>query len=445
MKPLLLLGILLAVIVCGSQVFAEPGDSYADSGSSERWWDEIQTEWGGYARARGFVTWPDDDSFFRPVGIETLHDRNVQLRLNNRVYFGTWGYLESHYEALVSSGDTREKIEELRALSPVPFPDELLPGQPLSDERRLMDLTSTVEEGDSYFVSHRLDRLNLTLRPEWGTVRIGRQIVTWGNGFLFNPMDLFNPFAPTDIERDYKIGDDMITTQLPVEKLGDFQFLYVPRRDPDDGDVKWDESSLAAKLHFPVNTTEFDVLAASHFGDFVGGVGAVGYLGAAAWRADATLTIADGSVKRDEYVSFVANMDYSWVWWDKNFYGFIEVFFNGIGEDAPDEAFTNPELIERLERGDLFVVGRAYLDGTVQVELHPLVNLLVTTINNLNDPSGIVQPRVVWDFAQDFELVVGASIGYGEEGTEFGGFKLPGTDLLTQSPRNAFAYVSYYF
>jgi hypothetical protein len=22
--------------------------------------------------------------------------------------------------------------------------------------------------------------------------------LTWGNGMLFNPMDLFNPFAPTD-------------------------------------------------------------------------------------------------------------------------------------------------------------------------------------------------------------------------------------------------------
>jgi len=54
-------------------------------------------------------------------------------------------------------------------------------------------------------------------------------------------MDLFNPFAPTDVERDYKVGDDMVTTQFGINGMGDFQFLYVPRRDPMNEDLGWDE------------------------------------------------------------------------------------------------------------------------------------------------------------------------------------------------------------
>ena len=69
----------------------------------------------------------------------------------------------------------------------------------------------------------------MTFERDWGLARIGRQAVTWGNGFLFNPMDLFNPFAPTQIDRDYKIGDDMIFTQFPLKQTGDLQLLYVPR------------------------------------------------------------------------------------------------------------------------------------------------------------------------------------------------------------------------
>ena len=58
---------------------------------------------------------------------------------------------------------------------------------------------------------HRLDRLSVTFQPYWGTLQIGRQALTWGNGFLFNPMDLFNPFSPTQIDREYKPGDDMVS------------------------------------------------------------------------------------------------------------------------------------------------------------------------------------------------------------------------------------------
>ena len=35
-----------------------------------------------------------------------------------------------------------------------------------------------------------------------------------GERVFFNPMDLFNPFAPTDIEREYKIGDDMAYAKI---------------------------------------------------------------------------------------------------------------------------------------------------------------------------------------------------------------------------------------
>jgi hypothetical protein len=55
-------------------------------------------------------------------------------------------------------------------------------------------------------IFHPAYRLALGIQPNWGLIRIGHQAVTWGNGLLFNPMDLFNPFSPSDIERDYKIG-----------------------------------------------------------------------------------------------------------------------------------------------------------------------------------------------------------------------------------------------
>jgi len=175
------------------------------------------------------------------------------------------------------------------------------------------------------------------------------------------------------------------------------------------------------------------------------GLGATGYLWNAAWRLDATGTVLDDQSGEDAYLSMVANMDYSWVWWGKNFYGFVEFFYNGLGEDDYLKALTKPPLVERIQRGELFTLGRFYLSGHVQVELHPLFNVFFTVINNLEDPSGILQPYAVWDVAQDFQMTFGANISYGGRDTEFGGFRIPGTPLRNKPANSAYLWLSYYF
>jgi hypothetical protein len=388
------------------------------------------------------VSWPDDESALGSLKTGPYYDGSGEWRLKNKVFFGHWGYFEAHYEAILSGGDTRRTENSLAQLYPGQFTG---PAGPPNDDLRVMDLTGVLDEDDDYILYHRLDRFSLTVQPEWGTIRIGRQVLTWGNGLLFNPMDLFNPFAPTDVERDYKVGDDMVTTQFRVKRVGDFQLLYVPRRDPASRDVAWDESSLAAKWHFATGTTEFDVMGARHYQDYVVGLGSTGFLGDAAWRLDATWTFLNEESNEDDFLSLVANMDYSWVWLGKNLYGLIEFYFNGLGNDDYSEALADPDIIERLERGEIYTLGRTYLAGEVQVELHPLFNVFLTVINNLADPSGIVQPRAIWNIAQDVQMTFGGNIYYGGTGTEYGGYKIPGTNLFNKPSNSAFLWLTYFF
>ena len=63
------------------------------------------------------------------------------------------------------------------------------------------------------------------------------------------------------------------------------------------------------------------------------------------------------------------NIDYSWMWWERNFYGFLEFYFNGLGNDQYTEALTDPDLSERLERGELHTLGRAYLCGHIRIHI----------------------------------------------------------------------------
>ena len=412
---------------------------------SKPWYEKVESEWGGHVKIRGYVSWYDDESVFQLVGTGPYYDGYVEGRLKNKFYFGKWGYFNIHYETILSGGDTRSKTKDLERLFPDLYKDSWIVSGPVEDDRRLMDLTSTIDEDDGYILYHRLDRLSLTMLPKWGVICIGRQAVTWGNGLLFNPMDLFNPFSPVDFERDYKIGDDMVSTQFSVNNIGDFQFLYVPRRDEISGDVNWDQSSLAGKLHFAKGTTEFDVMAAKHYKEAVLGIGSVGYLGDTAWRLDATWTFLNEDKSKDGYMSLVANVDYSWIWWEKNFYGFIEFYYNGLGDDNYTEAYADPDILERLERGELFTLGRTYLSGYIRVELHPLLNVYLTVINNLADPSGILQPRVIWDIAEDIQITLGGNICYGRRDTEYGGFKYPDSDFFNKAPGSAYLWLTYFF
>jgi hypothetical protein len=400
-------------------------------------------QWGGHLKARGSVSWPDRDAIYHAIDAGPYYDGSFEGRLINTVFFSDHLSFETHYEAVCSVGDTQENVKNLKEAYQNILMEDFLPRTEPSDDRRLMDLTAIIDDGDRETIYHRLDRLSLALAFETGIFRIGRQALTWGNGFLFNPMDLFNPFSPTDFERDYKTGDDMLHLQLPSLTAGELQLLYVPRRDPDTADVGWDQSSLAGKYHISIGTSELDFMAAHHYEDGVVGLGGRGYLADAAWRIDTTWTFTQD--RSEDFLSLTANLDYSWIWWQRNFYGFIEFYSNGLGHTRAAAALEDPWLIKRIQRGATFTLGKYYLDGEIQIELHPLFKILLTGIYNLEDHSGIWQPRASWDLSDSTQLILGAELFYGGTGTEYGGLKMPETDMTYATSDNVYVWITFFF
>ena len=282
-------------------------------------------------------------------------------------------------------------------------------------------------------------------QPDWGEIRLGRQAVTWGHGFTFNPMDLFNPFAPTDLERDYKMGDDLALIHLPFNDR-DVELIYVAHRDPATKTTGIDQSSIGSKINFTIDNTNWDVVVTRHYKDFIVGAGAVGYMGGAAWRFDMTGTFLDKPSRgRSAYVSAVANMDYSWIWLDRNWYGYIELYYNGLSDNDYDDLFSDPAISERIARGELFALGSLYLSGNINIELHPLLNFYLTPIVNLHDCSGVLLPRFVYDMSDDIRLTLAGALNWGSKETEYGGFSIPGTPFSHKPSDSISAWVTWYF
>jgi len=257
-------------------------------------------------------------------------------------------------------------------------------------------------------------------------------------------MDLFNPFAPTDLEREYKAGDDMALVRFSVSNT-EVELIYVARRNPDTGKTG-DENSVGGKFYFSTGGIEMDMMAARHYEDWVAGIGAVGYLGQAAWRCDVTYTLLDESSRgRSSYASAVANLDDSWIWLNKNWYGYIELYYNGLSDADYTDHFSDPALFQRLARGELFALGRFYASANINLEVHALVNVYLTPLVNLDDGSGIFMPRLVCDLSENIRMTFSGAFAWGEDNTEYGGFEIPGTSFSSRPENRISAWMTWYF
>ena len=378
-----------------------------------------ELELGGHLKTRLGLNVPASGSIFHAIESGTLWDNQNELRLKGRCNLNGLAEIEAHNESFLVWSETQGMLSELGEGQGGGSADVLTPQLLINDRTRLMNLTWTWEEGKKLYAVNRFDRLSLALFPSWGVIKAGRQAISWGNGMLFNPFDIFAPFAPTTLDRDYKQGEDALSVQVNAgDQYGDVQVIYIPRRNVVTRDVSWEDSSVAANYHLPIPDTEWELnlMGACHYQDFPMGAGVVGYMGGSALRLNTTWT----HLKQEDsgFLSLVANVDYGWVWWGLNFYGWVEYYYNGLGEPRGRyaEAVRNAPLRERLLRGELYVRGRHYVDAQVRVELHPLVNLQLVAITNVVDPSGVIQPYLTWDLHENLRLNVSASL-YGAHTT----------------------------
>jgi hypothetical protein len=393
---------------------------------------------GGHAKYQFTYGAYHDDDLAAVYARRTPADHELDLRLKAEKRSGPWETVV-HYELLSLYGDSLAARRTLAGLGyPVAGGVSGLP----QDDRRLLDLTRDLSEGHQYASVQRLDRLSLAYLGEGGVLRAGRQAISWGNGLVFQPLDIFNPFSPIAIDKDYKTGDDMLYGQRAFGGKSDVQAILLPRRDPVSGKLADDQGSMALKYHSNLAGSDVDLLLARHYDEPLLGVGLVRNMGGAVLRMDLALsdTLADGRVG-----SVVVNADYSWVGLKRNMYGYLEYFHNGFGMRAADYAVPSPALSARLARGELFTLGRDYLAAGIQTEISPLVNVYNGLIVNLHDASGFYQLRGVYDYRQNLQLQAGINLPYGGRDSEYGGVAVVPGGPLAAPARSVYMRSAYYF
>lgn len=366
----------------------------------------------GRAKLFGSDAWLPHDDLQNSMSGSPAYDASADLRSMFRDEIGGWHLIADH-TLLYEVGDTYAFVN---------VPEQTLDQTPRGDQRRYVDLTWKLEDGERHQFLTRFDRLAIEYRAQrWG-VTVGRMAVSWGSGIVFQAIDLFAPFAPTTVDRDYKPGEDLVLADGLFEGGSDWELLGVFRSDTENQHTT-SVDSFGGKWHGAIGATEFEVLGGRHYRDGVFGASLHQPLGGALMRTDWLLTdVEDGDV----VVSGVVNIDYSFEWLTRNWYVFGEYFRNGFGtnEQPIDLADLPKALRDRLLRGEVFTIMKDYSALGARLEWHPLVTQTLTWIANLHDDSSLLQTQLSYESsdAQMFELGVLTNLGHA--GDEYGGIPL---------------------
>ncbi len=431
MRSTHLTGLCLLALVF-SAVLTAPVNASGQDGKPTLW------SFGGHSKYQYIHTRIPEDSVLQGISGDSLEDHNLEVRLKIAARRDRWDF-DTHVQFITVHSDTLSGFRDL------PVPVFFSGANIINDDRRWFNLTHEVKNEGKNATLLRLDRISVAYTGDKTVIRFGRQAISWGNGLLFTPMDIFNPFDPTAVDKEYKSGDDMLYGQYLLDNGNDLQVVAVVRRDPASGDVEQDESSLALKYHGFLAGNEYDLLLSEHYGQRVLGLGASTDLGGAVWRGDLVWTDTEaGSI-----TSAVGGVSYAGVAAGHNWTGFLEYYYNGFGQADGDYSTeglaANPELLHRLARGELFNLGRHYLGASLMLEVTPLLNLTPNIFINLTDPSTLAQVVLSYDWKQNIQLLAALNIPIGPGGSEYGGIETEQPGLYLSTGPSLFAQLAWYF
>jgi hypothetical protein len=323
------------------------------------------------------------------------------------------------------------------------LPFSLVPG----DVRyRALEATTTWHQRADHRATLFLDRANVTLALPWADVTVGRQAITFGKTYFWNPLDVFLAFDPRQFDRDYKPGVDALRVDVPLGAFAGVSVIGAAGRTldafgrfTDDGTLAatWFGSAVLGRAFATVRGWDVAVQGGKIYGGEHVGAGAVGEAGPLEVRAEVAHLFAahgrpllPGVLPRSERL--VESGTTAVVGLGHRFESTLtlegEYFHNGLGDAGNLEA-----SLLRFASGGLLDLSEELLGVDVGYDLLPILVAHVGLIAALDDGSLQYQPRLTWSAADEVEVLAGAIVSSGDRpaagaaglprlGSEFGTF-----------------------
>ena len=296
--------------------------------------------------------------------------------------------------------------------------------------RRFLDLGRDSFGGGDLAGTAEIDRLNLRWdRPGFRMVA-GRQAITWGVNYFWPVLDLFAPFAPQRIDRDYKPGVDALRFTVPVGDFSEVEVIAAGQgtRTPDDLSF----ASLGrfhSELGEGPSSIDFGYMVGGFHRDFVLGgffaadVRGTGLRGEVSWTSpgcDAeSIHPAFGC---GDFWRFTVGVDRLLT---PRLTLIAEASWNGFGAGGAAD-YEGLAETDRVRRGEVVSLGRRYAGLSLAWQAHPLLTVSGAVLYNREDSSALFQPGIAWSVSDHVSIGAGliASTGRGLRdgvlGSEYG-------------------------
>lgn len=281
------------------------------------------------------------------------------------------------------------------------------PAPPNADKtnRQAIDLKWNLFEEKNFVASHFIDMLYFKHIMEFGEITFGRQVISWGTGRIWQPTDMFNPINPANFSKIEKNGADALSAKLYLANFTDLELVY-------NFLDKISKGNYAAR--FRTNFAEYDVsIVTGYFdekiilgGDFAGNFFNAGIRGEGLWSIDKTNP-------ENNYLRVLAGLDYQF---SKEIYCLIEYQHNGAG--TRDVNRYN-EYLFKLIKGEIQNIGINYLALMCNYQPAALLNISLSTLNNLDDGSGFIGLTALFNALENLNVGLGGMILYGSRNSEY--------------------------
>ncbi|MCZ6484533.1 MAG: hypothetical protein O6826_02405 [Acidobacteria bacterium] len=384
-------------------------------------------DWGGSFRGYPFLRLEELalEEEFPGAAIGSLGRRDTELlilRLTGDGFFGQHVRLETHPLLQFAS------------------PSLLGPsGLATSTTPTFLPLEHVFSDSPDVELIGSFDRLNLKIDLNQVRIVVGRQAVTWGVAYFWPSLDLFAPFAPRRVDRDYKPGIDAIRSTIPLGAFSEVEVIGAVL-----GPSLSRDGSLGALTRFNLGPLDWGLMGGKFHRDTVAG----SFLTADAWgtglRGEVSWTQSGDPEDRvrDRRTFWRANAGV-----DRQLTPTLSVTaefaFNGYGASQASQ-YLDWSRADRVLRGEINALGRFYAGVSGGWRFHPLGTLTNTLLINWQDPSALWVPSFRWSTSNNSDVLAGAQIGIGK------GLQSSGMGPVPQSeyglvPNTLFAAIRVYF